>query len=122
LREIKCIAEVQEKQAEIDRQRRETRTLKRRTSRQTMQSTAEGKDEAIAEEEGEQGEDEREGTAYGDDATTTDQDWEGEGSGLWQPGQGVFIDHAAIMDIIIQHLSYPGQFLGPYVWACKLTR
>lgn len=37
-----------------------------------------------------------------------DNEWEGEGSGAWVPGQGVFVDHAAIMDIIIQHLSYPG--------------
>lgn len=49
-------------------------------------------------------------TATYEETTTTDQEWEGEGSGLWQPGQGVFIDHAAIMDIIIQHLSYPGEF------------
>lgn len=59
--------------------------------------------EAVGEDEAEQ-----EDTFDDADATTTDQDWEGEGSGLWQPGQGVFIDHAAIMDIIIQHLSYPG--------------
>jgi vacuole morphology and inheritance protein 14 len=38
-----------------------------------------------------------------------EEPWEGEGSGAWVPGQGVYVDHAAIMDIIIQHLSYPGE-------------
>ena len=51
-------------------------------------------------------------TADGYDGAHTEGDeheWEGEGSGAWVPGQGVFVDHAAIMDIIIQHLSYPGE-------------
>lgn len=45
-----------------------------------------------------------------DEAATVaeEHDWEGEGSGAWVPGQGVYVDHAAIMDIIIQHLSYRG--------------
>ncbi len=29
--------------------------------------------------------------------------------GAWIPGQGVFVDHAAIMDIMLQHVSYPGE-------------
>ena len=47
-----------------------------------------------------------------DDVATVaeDHNWEGEGSGAWVPGQGVYVDHAAIMDIVIQHLSYPGRF------------
>ena len=56
----------------------------------------------------------------GDTALDTDEEpedgdggeeWEGEGSGAWVPGQGVVIDYTAIMDIIIQHLSYPGGLL-----------
>jgi vacuole morphology and inheritance protein 14 len=112
LREIKCIAEVQEKQAELDRQRRESRAvLRKRSSRQTMQSTAEGNDGAIADDNDEHAGDGDDGgeTTADDEVAGTEQEWEGEGSGMWQPGQGVFIDHAAIMDIIIQHLSYPGK-------------
>ena len=45
----------------------------------------------------------------GDGEAEETHDWTGEGSGTWIPGQGVFVDHAAIMDIIIQHLSYPGE-------------
>lgn len=28
----------------------------------------------------------------------------------WIPGQGVFVDHEAIMDIMIQHVAYPGEW------------
>lgn len=105
LREIRCIAEVQEKQAEVDRQRREARAvLRKRPSKQTLQD--EGNTDG---QDGEQEGEAQDVAAY-EETTSTEQEWEGEGSGLWQPGQGVFIDHAAIMDIIIQHLSYPGKF------------
>jgi hypothetical protein len=58
--------------------------------------TLEDDNEAVIEEEDEEEDGEEE-------------PWEGEGSGAWVPGQGVYVDHAAIMDIIIQHLSYPGE-------------
>lgn len=90
LREIKYIATVQEKQA-ADRARRESRSLRTIGSKQTLEDD----NEAVIEEEDEEEEGEEE-------------PWEGEGSGAWVPGQGVYVDHAAIMDIIIQHLSYPG--------------
>jgi len=44
-----------------------------------------------------------------------------EDHGAWIPGQGVFVDHAAIMDIMIQHLSYPGQFYESRIISTKLT-
>lgn len=31
-----------------------------------------------------------------------------EGSGEWIPGQGVIVDHAAIVEILLQHSSFPG--------------
>lgn len=74
-----------------------------------MQSGAE-RDDTIQEDQSGENENREDGAdGFDDSATMEDQEWEGEGSGLWQPGQGVFIDHAAIMDIIIQHLSYPGE-------------
>lgn len=112
LREIKCIAEVQEKQADIDRQKKEARAVQKRSSRQTMESipTIEMNDEAIAEESDEETHDDAdEDHEHGHEKEAeNDNEWEGQGSGQWVPGQGVFVDHAAIMDIMIQHLSYPG--------------
>ncbi len=29
--------------------------------------------------------------------------------GAWVPGQGIYVDHQAIMDIMIHHLGYPGE-------------
>lgn len=34
---------------------------------------------------------------------------EGEGPGTWVPGQGVLVDHGAIVEILLQHLSFPGE-------------
>lgn len=45
--------------------------------------------------------------AVDDGLLEENQELEGEGS--WIPGQGVFVDHAAIVEIMIHHLSYPGK-------------
>lgn len=120
LREIKYIANVQEKQAEAERIRREA--LSRRHRRPRHHDAG----EAIVDDDDDEDDEEEGGESDEDDETETEQghghhgpgggreqeeehDWEGEGSGAWVPGQGVFVDHAAIMDIIIQHLSYPGE-------------
>ena len=44
----------------------------------------------------------------GDDAYDEDEEDE-EGSGEWIPGQGVQVDHAAIVEILLEHSSFPGQ-------------
>ncbi|WRT67889.1 uncharacterized protein IL334_004863 [Kwoniella shivajii] len=103
LREIKYIAQVQEKQAEAERVRRETRSIRPRGSRHTLESAMEDDEDAIA--------DESMTDQSGYDDQDGENDWEGEGSGNWVPGQGVYVDHAAIMDIIIQHLSYPDELV-----------
>jgi vacuole morphology and inheritance protein 14 len=92
LREIKYIANVQEKQYEESRRRR-----KRTTEPRENKPIAEEEDDGDAVESDE------------DDSGDEDEDWEGEGSGAWVPGQGVVVDHVAIMDIIIQHLVYAGK-------------
>lgn len=107
LREVKYIATVQEKQAESDRHRRESRALRRKGSKTTMESTATDGDSAIIEDE-DDADTPTEGASI-IQAEGAEHEWEGEGLGAWIPGQGVFVDHAAIMDIIIQHLSYPGE-------------
>lgn len=94
LREIKYIANVQEKQAEADSRRRK-RPAERKESKQTIEE-----DEVLETEEEESGDE--------------GEDWEGEGSGAWVPGQGVVVDHPAIMDIIIQHLIFAGEFRSGY--------
>lgn len=93
---------MQEKQAEIVRQRREQRG-------EAKEGVLEEADESEVSEEGTvgpEGEEEDDEDDEGD--KDEDAEWHGEGSGSWQPGQGVFVDHAAIMDIIVNHLSYPG--------------
>lgn len=92
LREIKYIANVQEKQYEESRRRR-----KRAAESRENKPIAEEEDEGEAVESDEE------------DSGDEDEDWEGEGSGAWVPGQGVVVDHVAIMDIIIQHLVYAGE-------------
>ncbi|WVQ96426.1 hypothetical protein IAU59_003531 [Kwoniella sp. CBS 9459] len=109
LREIKYIAHVQEKQAEADRVRRESRSVRTRGSKHTLESAVEDDDEAIADES--MTSDSRLEDGDADEGVNGDNDWEGEGSGNWVPGQGVYVDHAAIMDIIIQHLSYPDELV-----------
>ncbi|ORY25662.1 vacuolar protein 14 C-terminal Fig4p binding-domain-containing protein [Naematelia encephala] len=109
LREIKYIADVQEKQAETERSKREARSVRRRSSKQTFESAIDD-DES----DGAGGDVGDVDTETVDDGATHDEeehDWEGEGSGAWIPGQGVYVDHAAIMDIIIQHLSYPDELV-----------
>ena len=108
LREIKYIANVQDKHLEAVRAKREAQTLQRWGSKHTMESAV---NEAAMEDEID-GESPPHPDADADDVTTVaeEHDWEGEGSGAWVPGQGVCVDHTAIMDIIIQHLSYPGEY------------
>ena len=111
LREVKYIAQVQEKHAEIDRRRRGSRQVRRRGSKQTMESalTTDGGDSAIIDDDDDTDAEDEGRDEIIDGQGVDEHEWEGEGSGNWVPGQGVFVDHAAIMDIIIQHLSYPGE-------------
>jgi vacuole morphology and inheritance protein 14 len=106
LREIKYIATVQEKQAETSRARRDAERLRKRGSKQTLESAVVADDESAVESEVDRFE-ENEG-----EGGEGEHEWEGEGSGNWVPGQGVFVDHTAIMDIVIQHLSYPGKLIA----------
>lgn len=93
-REIRHIATHQEKMLEADHKKRP----EKRNSRQTSDSIPiEYNDSAIDDDEGEDGDD--------------DDEWDGEGSGEWEPGQSTIVDYAAIMDIIVDHLSYPGELL-----------
>jgi len=105
LREIKYIAMVQEKQIETERTKRDAKELRRRGSKHTMDSTNTDQEEAIELDEEVSPIDPVETCIEGEE-----HEWEGEGTGAWVPGQGVYVDHAAIMDIVIQHLSYPGKF------------
>lgn len=116
LREIKAIAQQQEKQAETDRSRRSSKR-----DRQVSDSVAVADDESALDDEESSSEDD------GDDEDE-ENEWEGEGSGAWEPGQSVIVDHAAIMDIIVDHLSFPGelyasgrsQLLTPQTTWCRL--
>nr|XP_019045512.1 vacuole morphology and inheritance protein 14 [Kwoniella bestiolae CBS 10118]OCF24442.1 vacuole morphology and inheritance protein 14 [Kwoniella bestiolae CBS 10118] len=107
LREIKYIAQVQEKQAEENKLKKGTRSVRTRGSRHTLESAVEDDDEAIADESMTM----TTHSGYDEHEEDNENDWEGEGSGNWVPGQGVFVNHAAIMDIVIQHLSYPDELV-----------
>lgn len=95
LREIKIIAQQQEKHAE-------TRRSSKRGSHRTSDSAA------VAEDHFESAIEDDDDDEDNDGDEEVDEDWEGEGSGAWEPGQSVVVDHAQIMDIIVDHLSYPG--------------
>ncbi|WVQ80690.1 hypothetical protein IAT38_002795 [Cryptococcus sp. DSM 104549] len=103
LREIKYIAQLQARQEE---KRKQQRTVERRSSKYTLESAIEeDNDEAVADES--LATDSR----YGDDAGEGEHEWEGEGSGAWVPGQGVYVDHAAIMEIMIHHLRFEDELV-----------
>lgn len=98
LREIKYIAQVQDKQAENERATKEAREI------------VESKKPEIGPKDGSAFQNDSE-SEEGEDQGEADEEhnWEGEGSGGWVPGQGVLVDHAAIMEIIIHNLSYDGK-------------
>ena len=102
LREIKYIATVQEKQeAESRRRRRKAAQPKERENKPIAEAAEEGSTSGAVEENSDDDSEDGEGG----------EDWEGEGSGAWVPGQGVVVDHPAIMDIVIQHLIFAGELL-----------
>jgi vacuole morphology and inheritance protein 14 len=47
-----------------------------------------------------------------------DEGDEGEGSGAWIPGQGVPVDHGAIVEIFLEHLTFSGMCHPPPSLAC----
>lgn len=114
LREIREVAEVQ-KSREEDWQRREderdevgSKANSRRTSQMSMEETmidGERIDEESEERETAILEEEEPPLSEGDD----DYEEDLEGSGEWVPGQGVHVDHSAIVEILLEHLSFPGE-------------
>ena len=88
LREIREVAEVGKM--------REEEWKEQGTSRSRSRSEElEQKEGAVDDVEGEE--------AYDDEVEDE------EGSGEWIPGQGVQVDHAAIVEILLEHSSFPGQ-------------
>lgn len=98
LREIGQVAEVKKMREEDWRRRRSSGGISGR-SRRTSHSSH-GVDRADEEDEMEYDDDD--GHSFVDDGD------EGEGSGAWVPGQGVYVDHSAIVEILLQHLTVPG--------------
>lgn len=92
LREIKIIAQQQEKHAEMERNRlSEKRKSTGDTQQQNDGDSAHDSDAADDE-------------AVVDGDGYSDSDWD---DGTWEPSHGVIIDYGAIMAIIIDHLFYP---------------
>lgn len=98
LREIKYIAQVQYKQAESERAAKDAREIVESKKREIGPKDGSAFQDDSESEEGEDREE-----------AVEEHNWEGEGSGAWVPGQGVLVDHAAIMEIIIHNLSYDGK-------------
>lgn len=114
LREIREVAEVRKVREEDGRRRRRSSATAGTTtgrSRRTSQSSESGKsttDEKIGMEENgahrsEEDDIDDDGNSFVDDGD------EGEGSGVWIPGQGVIVDHGAIVEILLQHLAVPDE-------------
>lgn len=95
LREIKIVAQQQEKHAEMERNRisekrkgtGDTQQQQQNNDTDSVRGSDAGDDEAVAGEDG-----------------YSDSDWD---DGSWEPSQGVIIDYGAIMAIVIDHLFYP---------------
>ncbi|ODN81757.1 hypothetical protein L202_02141 [Cryptococcus amylolentus CBS 6039] len=100
LREIKYIAQIAEKQAEHERNAPNHKAHRRYSGI---------RNESVIETDDEDGESVT--TESRIDGDEEDRDWEGEGSGAWVPGQGVFVDHAAIMEIMIHNLTYDDELV-----------
>lgn len=64
----------------------------------------------LQEEEGESGEGQGDTSlmTHQHDAEADEEEKEPEEHAAWIPGQGVYVDHACIIDIMIHHLTYPG--------------
>jgi vacuole morphology and inheritance protein 14 len=63
----------------------------------------------LREEDGESGNGDTSVMTYQHENDGEDDDKEPDEHAAWIPGQGVYVDHACIIDIMIHHLSYPGQ-------------
>jgi vacuole morphology and inheritance protein 14 len=96
LREIREVAEVQKTREEWEK-----RELLEEGERRTSESSAVDNDASTVGE----GETEDEGEQY---AKGEGELGDEEGFGQWIPGQGVRVDHAAIVEILLEHLSFPG--------------
>ncbi|WOO77912.1 Vacuole morphology and inheritance protein 14 [Vanrija pseudolonga] len=108
LREIKLIAQQQDKHADSHPARRD----KNQSHQATIDSASasiplhpEDNESAIESDDDDSSDLERDETGTMD--TRAENEWEGDGSGAWEPGQNAFVDYSSIMDIIVDHLSYP---------------
>lgn len=108
LREIRDIARVQKQIAEERRARVFAASgsqgggssgVRRSESKLTMSSSlgrnTDDRDRLVEESEEVAPEDERE------------EEWEGKGSGIWIPGQGVAVHYEEIVEILLRHVAYP---------------
>ena len=121
LREIRDIAKIKKQQSEEAQARvlanggpangdHTGRSLRRRDSKTTMESSTAGgsERESWAEEEEADGFGKADGGE--DDDQSDEEDWQGKGSGSWIPGQGVVVPYAEIVDILLRHVTYPSEY------------
>ena len=117
LREIREVAEVQRSREEDWRRRGDEREdavdlPSKGNSRRTSQLSA-GETTMVEGEKGENEPAEPETAIMEEEEPPSEEedDYEEdlEGSGEWVPGQGVHVDHAAIVEILLEHLSFPGR-------------
>lgn len=115
LREIRDIARVQKQIAEERRARvfaasgsqgGASSGVRRSESKPTMSSSLgrniDDRDRLVEESEEVAPEDERE------------EEWEGKGSGIWIPGQGVAVHYEEIVEILLRHVAYPSALSSSY--------
>lgn len=122
LREIREVAEVHKMHEEESQRREEERARRvtaetsdlepdRRPSTYSAGKIQEGKheDESPNEERNEDADVNEQGEEAPQEEEEEEDEDEDEDAREWIPGEGVVVDHAAIVEILIEHLSFPGE-------------
>jgi vacuole morphology and inheritance protein 14 len=113
LREINEAADVHSKRTTAWRARKESEADRMAQRKRTESAVAE-ESESSPEEERADDHHEEEREEFEEDQRSSDAE---NDSGLWTPGQGVRIDHPAIVEILLQHLDFPGMLPWLFVRA-----
>lgn len=110
LKEIREVAEVKKSREEEWKRRDEEGSHRHhnRTPSQVSEGVDQNQEEPLPEREGDRND--RALDMSDEEGSYTDDGDEGEGSGAWVPGQGVDVDHAGIIEILLAHLPFPGKY------------
>jgi vacuole morphology and inheritance protein 14 len=109
LHEIGEASEVQRRREAVWRARKQSEATEERRRRESAL-----KEESPSTDGHEIGDGDHQDEELEDDESDT-----GEGSGLWIPGQGVKVDRPAIVEILLQHVTFPGMSSLAVATCCR---